>query len=172
MKAKKIFKKILIIVAVVFVVGLVLPQNNIIPVLNASSSDWNHETFWYEPWGASGVHKGIDIFSAKGTPVIASTYGIVLFKGQWGIGGNVVAILSSKWRIHYYAHLDSIDHDAGRFIQTAEKIGTVGDSGNAKGKSPHLHYTVLSILPYPWRWDKSTQGWKKMFILNPIDILN
>jgi len=34
-------------------------------VLGATPKDWNHATFWYEPWGKSGVHKGIDIFGKK-----------------------------------------------------------------------------------------------------------
>ena len=35
-------------------------------------------------------------------------------------------------------------------------LGTVGDSGNARGKPPHLHYAILSLLPYPWRADGSS----------------
>jgi len=52
-----------------------------------------------------------------------------------------------------------------------EHIGTVGATGNAKGKSPHLHYSMTTIVPYPWRIDFAKQGWKKMFYLNPIDYL-
>lgn len=161
----------IITLIVLVAIGFILPEKNVIPVQSATSSDWNHATFWYEPWGKSGVHKGIDIFSARGTPVLASTYGVIVFKGKLGIGGNSIAILSPKWRIHYYAHLENFDHSAGRLIHTSEVIGSVGDSGNAKGKPTHLHYTIVSVLPYPWKWDGSTQGWKKMFILNPTEIL-
>jgi murein DD-endopeptidase MepM/ murein hydrolase activator NlpD len=149
------------------VVGFLLPESLVIPVQDASRSDWNADTFWYEPWGKSGVHKGIDIFSPSGTPVISSTYGITLFQGELGIGGNVVVVLGPKWRIHYYAHLDRTDVGFGSVVNTSDAIGTVGTSGNAKGKSPHLHYTIVTLFPYFWRWDSATQGWKKMFFLDP-----
>ncbi|HEB59025.1 MAG TPA: M23 family peptidase, partial [Gammaproteobacteria bacterium] len=29
------------------------------------------------------------------------------------------------------------------------------------------HYSILTLIPYPWRWDASPQGWKKMFYLDP-----
>jgi murein DD-endopeptidase MepM/ murein hydrolase activator NlpD len=117
------------------------------------------------------VHKGIDIFSPIGTPVIASTYGIVIYAGQLHLGGNVVVVLGPKWRIHYYAHLKSINTAIGTLVNTSQTIGTLGDSGNAKGKPAHLHYTILTIVPYVWRWDNSLQGWKKIFFLNPSDKL-
>jgi murein DD-endopeptidase MepM/ murein hydrolase activator NlpD len=46
-------------------------------------------------------------------------------------------------------------------------VGTVGDSGNARGKPPHLHYAIVTLLPYPWRITGQTQGWKKAFFLDP-----
>jgi murein DD-endopeptidase MepM/ murein hydrolase activator NlpD len=158
-------------VTAILLLGFTLPEKLVIPVKDATPQDWNHDTFWFSPWGKSGVHKGIDIFSSIGTPLLASTYGIVLYTGQLGIGGNVVIILGPKWRIHYYAHLQSINTSVGALVGGSQPIGTVGDSGNAKGKPPHLHYTILTVVPYPWRWDNSPQGWKKMFFLNPSERL-
>jgi len=164
-------KKILIVVVVVILIGFLLPQSVVIPVQGATVNDWNAQSFWYEPWGQSGVHKGIDIFGKYGTPLLAATYGIVVFRGELALGGKVIAILGPKWRIHYYAHLSSIDVIPGEVISIGEVIGAVGDTGNAQGKPPHLHYVVLTILPYPWRWDGATQGWKKMLFLNPGAVL-
>jgi len=150
----------------------IFPEQLIIPVKNAKKMDWNHNTFWYAPWGQSGVHKGIDIFAPKNTDVLAATGGLVLYKGQFKLGGNVLVVLGPKWRLHYYAHLNESAVFIGKIVFTAEKIATIGDTGNARGKPYHLHYTVLSLLPYFWRWDHEVQGWKKMFYLNPSDLLS
>ena len=158
--------------AVLVAIGLVLPEETTVPVTGATKNDWNHDTFWYDPWGASVVHKGIDIFGLKGTDVIAPTYGITVFTGNISLGGNVVAILGPKWRIHYLAHLDSIEEGAAGFVSAEEKVGTLGDSGNAVGKQPHVHYSIITLLPYPWLFSTESQGWKKMFILNPHEQLN
>ena len=152
---------------IVILVGMLLPSNVIIPVANATRHDWNHQTFWNNRWGRSGVHKGIDIFAHLNQPVISASPGIVIYTGQRLLGGNTVAILGPKWRIHYYAHLKEIKTGFLSFVSQKEVIGTVGRTGNARKKPPHLHYSILSLVPYPWRWDNSKQGWKKSFFLNP-----
>lgn len=159
------------IAAIILLAGYLLPENAVIPVKGATPQDWNHETFWFEPWGKSGVHKGIDIFSPLGSPVIASTYGIVIYTGRLVLGGNVVLVLGPKWRLHYYAHLQRVDTSTGALVGASQPIGSVGNSGNARGKPSHLHYALLTIVPYLWRWDNSPQGWKKIFFLNPTDQL-
>lgn len=129
-------------------------------------------SFWYSPWGKSGVHKGIDMFAKRGTPVIASTSGLVVYTGNISMGGNVVAVLGPQWRIYYYAHLASISAKTLSWASRGEAIGTVGNTGDAAGKPPHLHYSVVSLVPHPWRFSTETQGWKKMFMLNPSDTFN
>jgi len=152
-------------------VGFVLPEPKVIPVQGATSNDWNSSTFWYEPWGSSGVHKGIDIFANSGVKVIAATHQLVLYRGEFSKGGKVVLALGPKWRLHYYAHLATIsDHDS-LYVAQGSEIGTVGRSGNAVGKPAHLHYSILSLIPMPWRMDTSSQGYKKAFYLNPISYL-
>lgn len=159
-----------IILAVLLVVALApfaIPENARIPVLGATARDWNPKAFWYEPWGASGVHKGIDIFAREGRPVIASVHGVVVFRGQLKSGGNVVAVLGPKWRLHYFAHLRDTNVRMFEWLGKGETLGTVGTSGNAAGKAPHLHYAVLSLVPRPWKATTQTQGWKKMFFVDP-----
>ncbi len=168
---KRIGRRIAAVAAAVIVAGFLIPQDPIIPVTGATSADWNPETFWYEPWGISGVHKGIDIFGTREQDVVASTGGIVLYSGSVSRGGNVVVVLGPRWRVHYYAHLGDIDDTAGRFVSSGTRLGSVGDSGNALGKQPHLHYAIVTLIPYPWRITTDTQGWKRMFYLDPGELL-
>lgn len=173
-KILRVTKRTLILLGVAFVLltfvvsfGFFVPQRLVYPVLGANSDDWNEDSFWFEPWGESGVHKGIDIFKKRGTAVVAASSGVVVYRGQLRLGGNVVVVLGPKWRMHYYAHMDSINVQSGIVVRAGEKIGTVGSSGNAAGKDPHLHYVIRSLVPNPKRYRAGTQGWKRMFYLDP-----
>ncbi|KAB2814912.1 M23 family metallopeptidase [Phaeocystidibacter luteus] len=138
------------------------------PVQGATRADYNSESFWYYPWGRSGTHKGVDIFASTGTPIHSSTSGVVVYQGEVSRGGKAVLILGPKWRLHYYAHLDQITCERFDLVSDETPIGTVGTSGNAAGEAPHLHYSIFTPIPYPWRIDAAPQGWKKMFYLDPI----
>ncbi|MCU0439831.1 MAG: M23 family metallopeptidase [Raineya sp.] len=171
MSSKKYRKKILLFILLMLFVGLVLPQRFSMPVEGASSKSYHPKSFWFYPWGKSGTHKGVDIFAKEGTTVKSSTIGLVIYTGNIDLGGNVVLVLGAKWRIHYYAHLKEIHTSSFSWVNRNEKIGSVGTTGNAQGKSPHLHYSITTLIPYIWRIDGSKQGWKKMFYLNPIEYL-
>ncbi|MGV3580916.1 MAG: M23 family metallopeptidase [Methylophilus sp.] len=164
-------KKVIFLI-IVIVTGYLLPAKAVIPVKGATKQDWHNDTYWYYPWGKSGVHKGIDIFAKKGTPVISSVSGIVLFNGNIALGGQVIAILGPKWRIHYYAHLQNDDVHILEYVNRDEKIGQVGTTGNAVGKPPHLHYSVLSLIPNIGEITLEPQGWKRMFYVNPAHTFN
>jgi peptidoglycan LD-endopeptidase LytH len=169
---KKRLKKTLYIILTILLIGFLIPQSYKMPVEGATIKSYSQDSYWAYPWGKSVTHKGVDIFAKKGTAIHSATYGIVLYKGQIEMGGNVVLVLGPKWRLHYYAHLDSITTGMLSFVTKSSQIGTVGATGNAVGKPPHLHYAIKTIIPYPWRVDKSIQGWKKMFYLNPIPYIN
>jgi peptidoglycan LD-endopeptidase LytH len=171
-KKRSITKIILYLILLLIVVGFLVPQKFSMPVENANSRSYNHQSFWYYPWGKSGTHKGVDIFAKEGTNVMSSTSGIVIYTGKIQMGGNVVLVIGPKWHLHYYAHLKEIKTRKFSWVNENKLIGTVGTTGNAAGKSPHLHYSIFTLFPYPWRIDSSVQGWKKMFYLNPIDFLN
>jgi murein DD-endopeptidase MepM/ murein hydrolase activator NlpD len=156
-----------ILLSLVMVAGFLIPERTVIPVAGASSKDWNENSFWFEPWGRSGVHKGIDIFGKLGTDILSTTDGIVVFTGEIQNGGKVIVILGPKWHFHYFAHLNSINTSALSLVKSGARIGTLGDSGNAKGKPPHLHYAIVRLIPVPWKIDGTTQGYKKAFYINP-----
>lgn len=153
---------------VIILIGYLLPHEMIIPVKGATTHSWNINSFWAYPWGTSITHKGIDIFAQKGTDVIASTPGIVIYTYEGGKGGKSVMVLGPKWRFHYYAHLDEIKTVVFKPLQRGSVIGSIGDTGNAKGKPAHLHYAITTPFPYPSLYDSnSVHGWKRMFYLNP-----
>ena len=168
---KKWIKIILIVILSIIVIGLLIPQNLKMPVVGADDNSYNHETFWYEGWGSSIVHKGIDVFAKKGTSVHSATWGIVIMATEYGKGGKFVLILGPKWRLHYYAHLDEIKTERFAFVTQDTEIGTVGNTGNAINTPAHLHYGIGTLVLYPWRIDRAPLGWQKMFYLNPIDYL-
>jgi len=149
--------------------GCAIPHKMMNPVKGATSKSWNSKSYWYYPWGKSVTHKGIDIFAKKGTPVVSPQDGIIVQNGENERGGKVVMVLAPLLRLHYFAHLDSIQSGLGLFISKGDTIGFVGRSGNAKGKPAHLHYHIITPIPYPWRWSSEVQGWKKMFFLNPAE---
>ena len=164
-------KKIIVATTTFILIGYLIPQNLKMPVVGADSNSYNHETFWYEDWGTSIVHKGIDVFAKKGTSIHSATWGIVLFATEYGKGGKFVVTLGPKWRLHYYAHLDEIKTKPFSFVTQDTEIGTVGKTGNAATTPAHLHYGIATLIPYPWRIDNAPLGWQKMFYLNPIDYL-
>ncbi len=70
--------------AALFGLSLLWPDEPMIPVQGATRADWHPRSFWYHPWGASGVHKGIDIFAPEGLPILAATSGLVVRSGMYG----------------------------------------------------------------------------------------
>lgn len=161
-----------IVLVLILVVGFLVPGRLVVPVKGATKADWNSKSFWFSPWGKSGVHKGIDIFAKEGTPVIATCSGFVVSAESNNDGGNVVSILGPKWRIHYYAHLKSIKVRNGEFIEQGKEVGTVGTTGNAVGKAPHLHYAIITQIPYVWEYRSEKYGFERMFFLNPHEKLS
>ncbi len=109
---------------------------------------------WGAPRSGGRRHQGIDIFAPRGTPVHASTDGLVWRVGQNRLGGNVVWVLGPGRQLHYYAHLDRFaDVRAGQFVTAGTALGYVGTTGNARGGPPHLHYGIYgdggAINPFP-----------------------
>lgn len=168
---KKILLYTLLTLVTIVVAGLLIPQNLQMPVVGADDNSYNHETFWYEGWGTSIVHKGIDVFAKRGTSVHSATIGIVLLTAEYGKGGKFVIVLGPKWRLHYYAHLDEIRTKPFALVDHNTEIGTVGNTGNAATTPSHLHYGIGTLIPYPWRIDDAPLGHQKAFYLNPIDYL-
>lgn len=98
------------------------------------------------PRGSDRQHEGVDIFATRGTAVRSATPGLVTSIRESGLGGRQVWVMGPGRQRHYYAHLDDWAPllEAGDLVRTGDLLGTVGDTGNARGTPPHLHYGVYA----------------------------
>jgi murein DD-endopeptidase MepM/ murein hydrolase activator NlpD/SH3-like domain-containing protein len=93
----------------------------------------------------SGVraHEGIDIGAPRGTPAIASSDGTIERVQSTPVGGKVVWLRDAARGVSlYYAHLDAQLVNTGQVVRQGDVLGLVGNTGNARGASPHLHFGV------------------------------
>ncbi len=89
------------------------------------------------------LHEGTDIFGARGTPVRAPFNGVVRFEDA-GLGGKAAYVTQPDGTYYYMAHLDSFSpkFSSGAAVKQGDVVGFLGDSGNAQGGSPHVHFEV------------------------------
>ena len=98
----------------------------------------------------NGNHNGIDLGTDKGQSVYPMLSGTVIKISKeakpWKEGdpkqGNAVTISHIKGIDTFYAHLQSISVGVGEKVTQDTVIGTVGNTGNAIGTSPHVHFEV------------------------------
>ena len=85
-------------------------------------------------------HKGLDISTRKGSPIVVSADGTVSFTGRDRGYGRVVIIRHGYGLKTKYAHLKKSLVKKGQYVKRGETIGLVGNSGKTTGS--HLHYEV------------------------------
>ena len=110
-----------------------------------------------------GIHGAIDLYAKKGTPVVAPVGGTVISTRQGGKGGYTARIRGTDGLIYYFAHMDGAAVvKPGERITAGTHVGFVGDSGNAKGTSPHLHFSIRKgntpVNPYTYLQGSKNSG--------------
>lgn len=91
--------------------------------------------------GASTYHKGIDWATPIGTPIYASSGGVVA-KAGWGKGyGYVVYINHPDGKQTRYAHLSKVLVSPGQSVSQGDRIALSGNTGVSSG--PHVHFEIL-----------------------------
>lgn len=97
--------------------------------------------------GGRRRHEGVDLFARRGSKVVAAAPGLVVWRGTTKRGGRVVYTLGRRGALLYYAHLDGFAPDIGPgdLVARGAPLGTVGDSGNARGTQPHLHFEARPL---------------------------
>ena len=110
---------------------------------------------WGFPRSGGRTHKGTDMFAPRGTPVVATGDGVVSLKTN-SLGGTVAYLRADHGVTYYYAHLDgyAAGISSGSRVSAGTRLGFVGNTGNALGTSPHLHFQIhpgggAPVNPYP-----------------------
>ncbi|MDQ3756648.1 MAG: M23 family metallopeptidase, partial [Actinomycetota bacterium] len=128
--------------------GVIATGNWICPVQGprAFSNDWG------QPRSGGRLHQGTDILAARGTPVVASVSGTVL-PHRSSLGGISYYLNGDDGNVYFGTHLQTVTGTAGH-VAAGTVIGTVGNTGNASGGPPHLHFEIHpggggAVNPYP-----------------------
>ncbi|MCA1675666.1 MAG: M23 family metallopeptidase [Actinobacteria bacterium] len=102
-------------------------------------------------WGTS--HNGIDIANSIGTPIYATTDGVVVESGPASGFGRWVRVEHSDGTISVYGHINESLVSEGQHVAAGEQIATMGNRGQSTG--PHLHFEIWldgteKINPLSW----------------------
>lgn len=130
------------------------------PARDLARSGWvcptgNASVAFGDTWGAprSGgrTHKGVDMIGPRGTPILAVVSGFAKPNSST-LGGLGVWFRGSDGNSYFYAHLDSYAQLGN--VSAGTVIGYMGDTGNAKYSTPHLHFEIHpgggeAVNPYP-----------------------
>ncbi len=133
-----------------------------------------------------------DIITKKGCAFLAPIDGTVdevSRKDRWSgktnrgqdRGGLFVSIIGSDGVRYYGSHLSevAVGIEPGAPVSAGQELGKVGDTGSARGTSPHLHFGLSwptekgdwkirrgALLPY-----KYLKSWQKGGNLSPVDAI-
>ena len=104
--------------------------------------------------GYHAFHAGVDIDGVTGDPIYPYTSGKIEYAGRDFFLGNMGKVKHADGYESVYAHLDKISVKAGQDITTAEKLGTMGNTGRSFGDHLHLevykdgrHVNPTSVMP-------------------------
>jgi len=106
-------------------------------------ANWTDDWLYPRSGPPPHQHQGTDLFSAFDTPVRAPVDGVVRFEDS-GLGGKGAFVTAPDGTYYYLAHLKSFSADvrSGAAVKQGQVIGFNGDSGNAQGGAPHVHFEV------------------------------
>ena len=128
---------------------------------------------WHDP-RPGGWHEGNDIMSTRHQPAVAFESGRV---EKWSGGGCMLVLHGASGMDYWYIHLNNDlgptnDNEGGcqngvsyapglrngDWVRRGELVGYVGDSGDANGIQPHLHFEIhrpsgTPINPYNYLRD-------------------
>ncbi|MEA2685412.1 MAG: peptidoglycan LD-endopeptidase LytH [Actinomycetota bacterium] len=95
----------------------------------------------YNP--APHYHQGNDLWANFGDPVRAPADGVAELTGE-AVGGISVYVNTPDGTYYYMTHLQGFAPDLhnGDFVRQGQVVGFVGNTGNAAGGPPHVHFEI------------------------------
>ena len=133
-------------------VGQATPTSNwVLPVAGMQSKpgdrsqggNWARGSFGYQKPASKGghIHAGTDIYADAGSSIVTPVAGTVIGSGYGKQSGHYIRIKGTDGIEYYFAHMQEPTRwERGVKVQAGINIGFVGNSGNASGTSPHLHF--------------------------------
>ena len=109
---------------------------------------------WGFPRPGGRSHEGVDMFAPMGTPLFAVAEGTIFRVYTNTLGGLAINLIDADGNMYYYAHLSAAYVKDGQSVGVGQVIGAVGNSGNARGTPPHVHWQYhpgngAPVNPYP-----------------------
>ena len=95
--------------------------------------------------GASRPHQGWDLQAPVGTPTYAVKGGTVVLIETGAYGKQIILSFEDEngdTKYAQYAHLSAYNVTDGQKVDEGQLLGETGDTGNAKGVTPHLHFEI------------------------------
>ncbi len=125
-----------------------------IPVLLGVEVNQLTKNFGDPRGGGTRTHEGLDIMAPDGTPVVSPTDAVVINFGNGPDSGLFVRTANPGGEQFVYMHLKEIAKGIqnGAVLKRGEVLGYVGNTGNASGGAPHLHFELRkdgATDPYP-----------------------
>jgi murein DD-endopeptidase MepM/ murein hydrolase activator NlpD len=117
---------------------------------------------WGFPRSGGRTHEGTDMMAEMGAPVVAITDGRITYSGVGSLAGNYLVLTGDDGHEYMYMHNRENLVTSGR-VKVGEQIATVGDTGNAQGGAPHVHFEYHPnaggpVNPYPLLMKVCTGG--------------
>ncbi|HEY0317390.1 MAG TPA: M23 family metallopeptidase [Solirubrobacterales bacterium] len=118
---------------------------------------------YHAPRSGGRIHEGFDITAACGTELVAVRNGRVLRGGYDPVlyGWFLLIHGEREKRSYFYAHMPRrAPVHRGERVWEGERVGAVGETGNAAGTGCHLHFEIhvhgVAVNPEPElrRWDR------------------
>lgn len=113
-----------------------------LPGYSVISSPFGYRQLFFNGRDYSGMHYAIDIPAPEGTPIVASSDGVVVLAGWVNTGGGLkIAIDHGSSISTNYNHCSSIIVSVGQTVKKGQVIGYVGMTGTASGN--HLDFKIM-----------------------------